>query len=158
MDNITRALVMAGGILIGILILGALMLMFNSIGAYQTNKNNSEILTEIAQFNNQFEPYNKDNLTLMELKSVYNKILGNRKSSEFKIDSNLLDETKAKAILNCSDTDRDGKKESIYNDFINNFNSIIESQKIYRRFKCKSIEYANSGGRISQIDFEDNTK
>lgn len=158
MENATRALVMAGGILIGILILGALMLMFNSIGAYQTNKNDSDKLTEIAQFNNQFEPYNKEDLTLMELKSVYNKILSNRKNSEFKINSNLLDETKAKDILNCCDTDRDGQRESIYNDFINNFNSIIESQKIYRRFKCKSIEYANSGGRISQIDFEDNTK
>lgn len=158
MENATRALVMAGGILIGILILGALMLMFNSIGAYQTNKNDSDKQTEIAQFNNQFEPYNKEDLTLMELKSVYNKILSNRKNSEFKINSNLLDETKAKDILNCCDTDRDGNTELIYNDFKNNFNKIIESQKIYRRFKCKSIEYANSGGRISQIDFEDNTK
>lgn len=148
MENATRALVMAGGILIGILILGALMLMFNSIGAYQTNKNDSDKLTEITQFNNQFEPYNKDGLTLMELKSVYNKILNNNKTSKYIIESNLLEnEANAKNIINSDDDDGE-----IYSDFMNNFNNISEKQKINRRFKCIIVEY-DSSGRINRMNF-----
>ena len=73
MENATRALTMAGGILIALMILGALFLMFNNLSSYQNQNDTSTKSTQIAEFNNQFEPYNKDDLTLMELHSVYNK-------------------------------------------------------------------------------------
>ena len=81
---------MAGGILIALLILGALIMMFTSLQDYQNTNDAQTKNSQIAQFNNQFEPYNKDNLTLMELKSVYNKIESNNtqhsKDSNGKID------------------------------------------------------------------------
>ena len=90
MENASKALLMAGGILIALLILGALIMMFTSLQDYQNTNDAQTKNSQIAQFNNQFEPYNKDNLTLMELKSVYNKIESNNtqhsKDSNGKID------------------------------------------------------------------------
>lgn len=87
MENATRALTMAGGILIALMILGALFLMFNNLSSYQNQNDTSTKSTQIAEFNNQFEPYNKDNLTLMELHSVYNKVNSNNtKNPEYKIE------------------------------------------------------------------------
>ena len=68
MENATRALVMAGGILIALMILGALLLMFNNLSSYQNSNDANTKSSQIAEFNNQFEPYNKKDLTLMELK------------------------------------------------------------------------------------------
>lgn len=154
MENTTRALVMAGGILIGILILGALMLLINSLGSYQTQKYDSNKTTEIARFNNSFEPYNKDNLSLMELKSVYNKINdNNNKNPEYKIDSNFLDEQTAKEQLNKDADKYGGQEENVYDKFIKNFRNISEEQKMKHKFKCKNIQYNNPGGRISSMDF-----
>ena len=90
MENATRALTMAGGILIALMILGALFLMFNNLSSYQNSNDASTKNSQIAEFNNQFEPYNKDNLTLMELKSVWNKIQSNNsKNPEYFIETNI---------------------------------------------------------------------
>ncbi len=134
MENATRALVMAGGILIALIILGALLLMFNNLSSYQKNNDDSRKTSQISDFNNQFEPYNKDNLTLMELKSVYNKIVSNnQKNPEFKIETNIL---------------------SVYPNISSSFKELPEEHKQNAVFKCKEIKYNNSEGRISEINFE----
>lgn len=90
MENASKALLMAGGILIALLILGALIMMFTSLQDYQNTNDARTKNTQIAQFNNQFEPYNKEGLTLMELKSVYNKIESNNKQHpEYEIEHNI---------------------------------------------------------------------
>ena len=77
MENASKALLMAGGILIALLIIGSLVLLFANLQDYQNKTDISSKQSQIAEFNNQFEPYNKKDLTLMELKSIYNKIISN---------------------------------------------------------------------------------
>ena len=48
MENATRALTMAGGILIALMILGALFLMFNNLSSYQNQNDTSTKSTQIA--------------------------------------------------------------------------------------------------------------
>ena len=67
MENATKALVMAGGILITILIIGALYLMFSNLAEYQNSKDDLNKASQIAEFNNQFEPYNKVNDKLTKI-------------------------------------------------------------------------------------------
>lgn len=146
MENATRALTMAGGILIALMILGALFLMFNNLSSYQNQNDTSTKSTQIAEFNNQFEPYNKDNITLMELHSVYNKVTSNKeKNPEYTIDM----------IYNFNDNHED---ENLKNNFKSNFSAIQEAEKMNTTFKCTSIEYKGVDGRISKIVFEDTTK
>ena len=107
---------MAGGILIALLVIGALVLMFSNLQDYQIKTNASNQQTEVANFNNQFEPYNKNNLTLMELKSVYNKIISNNsKYPEYYIDTNIY--------------------PNVYDKIKKSFSQIEESDKITKVFE-----------------------
>lgn len=135
MENASKALLMAGGILIALLILSSLVIFFTNLAEYQTNQDNSKLATQIAEFNDQYEPYNKENLTLMELKTVYNKILDNNQKAikeEDKIDTNI---------------------DKIYPDITGDWSDISQDKKKTRRFSCTSIEY-RSDGRICAIDFK----
>lgn len=133
MENATRALTMAGGILIALMILGALFLMFNNLSSYQNSNDASTKNSQIAEFNNQFEPYNKDNLTLMELKSVWNKIQSNNsKNPEYFIETNI---------------------DSIYANIDKDFTSLPEEDKQKRVFGCTNIGY-DSEGRINKMEFK----
>mgnify|MGYP001289040665 CR=1 FL=1 len=146
MENATRALTMAGGILIALMILGALFLMFNNLSSYQNQNDTSTKSTQIAEFNNQFEPYNKDNLTLMELHSVYNKVNSNNtKNPEYKIE--MIYE------FNSNHKDRNLKEN-----FKSNFTAIGEAEKMNSTFSCINIENKGVDGRISKIVFEDTTQ
>lgn len=133
MENASKALIMAGGILIALMILGALMLMFSNLSAYQNQNDASTKDSQIAEFNNQFSPYDKSNLTLMELASLYNKIQShNNKYPDLEIETNI---------------------SSIYPNITTKFSEIEEEEKNNRRFKCKSVGY-DSNGRINNMQFE----
>lgn len=146
MENATRALTMAGGILIALMILGALFLMFNNLSSYQNQNDTSTKSTQIAEFNNQFEPYNKDNLTLMELHSVYNKVNSNNtKNPEYKIEM----------IYEFNSNHEDG---NLKENFKSNFTAIEEAEKMNNTFSCINIENKGVDGRISKIVFKDTTQ
>ena len=147
MENATRALTMAGGILIALMILGALFLMFNNLSSYQNQNDTSTKSTQIAEFNNQFEPYNKkDNLTLMELHSVYNKVNSNNtKNPEYKIEM----------IYEFNSNHEDG---NLKENFKSNFTAIEEAEKMNSTFSCIHIENKGVDGRISKIVFKDTTQ
>ena len=134
MENASKALLMAGGILIALLILGSLVLLFSNLQDYQNKTDASTKQAQIAEFNSQFEPYNKKALTLMELKSVYNKIISNNeKYPEYEIETNI---------------------ETIYTKINDDFKDIDESEKINRVFRCTEIKYENPDGRISYMKFK----
>ena len=151
MENASKALLMAGGILIALLIIGSLVLLFSNLQDYQNKTDVSTKQSQVAKFNNQFEPYNKKDLTLMELKSVYNKIVSNNKKYlEYSIANNINDNLiNAKSSSgNVADYffERNGKK----------YTEIDESEKMNRVFKCISTDY-DANGRINKMQFEDIT-
>ena len=75
MENASKALVMAGGILIALLIIGALLLMFNNLSSYQ-NSNQQNIKDEqIVEFNNKFTTYIRDDVRGNELYSLLNSVI-----------------------------------------------------------------------------------
>ena len=137
MENASKALLMAGGVLIALLILGSLVMLFTNLQDYQNSQDVSAKQSQIAKFNNQFEPYNKSDLTLMELKSLYNKILSNNtKYPEYEITQNIV---------------------VVYPNIIADFNTIDESDKITKVFKCILVKYENDAGRISEMKFQEIT-
>lgn len=164
MENASKALLMAGGILIALLILGALIMMFTSLQDYQNSNDARTKNTQIAEFNNQFEPYNKEGLTLMELKSVYNKIVSNNNQHSLDTNGNIdkksgyfIDDNIEEIVTKEIEIKRGGEtvKERIpLEEFKNSFKTLEDQFKQYARFKCKGIEYNNPEGRISGIFFE----
>ena len=82
MENASKALIMAGGILIAILVIGALMLMFNQIGSYEKAQTSNVKNSQLAQFNMDFERYTDDNgITGADLVSLANKIIDYNKKT-----------------------------------------------------------------------------
>lgn len=75
MDNASKALIMAGGVLIGLLIISALVLMFSNLSAYQDTNIESTRDSQIVEFNNKYESYNKQNLRGSELYSLLNMVV-----------------------------------------------------------------------------------
>lgn len=121
MENATRALTIAGGIFIALMILGVLMLMFNNLSSYQNQNDATKKQSQIADFNNEFTPYDRQDLTLMDLKSIYNKIEShNVRNPDEKISTNI---------------------GSIYINIGNDFKSLDEEDKQTAQFSCTKVEY-----------------
>lgn len=83
MENASKALIMAGSVLIALMVVGALVLMFNNLSSYQksTDENTKEV--QIIEFNNQYETYNRPEIRGTELYSLLNKVIDyNRRKSE----------------------------------------------------------------------------
>lgn len=161
MENASKALLMAGGILIALLILGALILLMTNLQSYQRNNDEIEKNAQIAEFNSQFEPYNKDNLTLMEIKSVYNKLEShNAQHPEYKIEHNIEDVLAKKTIsvktgvVDMTGTEKTEERHIPVDEFKNSFKTLEDTFKQKARFNCTGIKYENPEGRISGIFFE----
>lgn len=75
MENATKALVMAGSILIALLIIGALLLMFNNLSSYQNTNQQNIKDTQIVEFNNQFTTYIRNDVRGNELYSLLNSVI-----------------------------------------------------------------------------------
>lgn len=75
MENATKALVMAGGVLISIIIISMLLLVANSLTNYQELSTQQEETNALAAFNNQYMPYNRDDVRGNELLTLANKVI-----------------------------------------------------------------------------------
>lgn len=87
MENASKALLMAGGILIALMIIGALLLMFNQIGDYEKGQQSNEKTSSLAEFNSDFERYTDDNMINgVDIISLINKVIDyNKKESNGEI-------------------------------------------------------------------------
>ncbi len=80
MENASKALLIAGGVLIGILVVSVLVLAFNQMSEYQSSSSNLEKSNQLSQFNAQFVQYAKPNLKGTELITLLNRVVSyNRK-------------------------------------------------------------------------------
>lgn len=86
MENASKALIMAGSVLIALMIIGALLLMFNGLSNYQKTDTTTTREAQVIEFNNQYETYNRKNVRGSDLYSVLNRVVdyNRRKSTEGK--------------------------------------------------------------------------
>lgn len=75
MENASKALLMAGGMLIALLVIGALVLMFNQIGDYEKGNQGIKKTSEIAEFNIDFIRYTEGNIKGVDIISLANKVI-----------------------------------------------------------------------------------
>lgn len=96
MENASKALLIAGGMLIALLIIGALVLMFNQIGDYEKGQQSIEKTSQIAEFNMDFVRYTEDNIKGVDIISLANKVINFNSKNTI---SNSIDHNK-KITLN----------------------------------------------------------
>lgn len=84
MENASKALIMAGSVLIALLIIGALLLMFNNLSSYQETDTQGIKEAQVIEFNNQYETYNRKNVRGSELYSLMNRVVDYNKRKSTK--------------------------------------------------------------------------
>ncbi len=84
MENASKALIMAGGILISLIVIGALLLMYDSLTSYQKVGQQNTEEAQVVEFNNQYETFNRNNVRGSDLYSLLNRVVdyNRRKSTE----------------------------------------------------------------------------
>ena len=80
MENASKALLMAGGMLIALLTISMLVFMFTKISAVQRTSNVDEAEMTTTEFNNQFSTYNNDHVRGSELYSCLNRAVDYNKT------------------------------------------------------------------------------
>ena len=82
MENASKALIIAGSVLIALMIIGALLLMFSNLSNYQGTETQGTREAQIIEFNNQYETYNRKDVRGSELYSLLNRVIDyNRRQS-----------------------------------------------------------------------------
>lgn len=74
MENASKALIIAGGILIAILIISLLVAFYDNLKELMGVEEKVELTEQVAEFNKQFDVYYRDNLYGSDILSLANKV------------------------------------------------------------------------------------
>lgn len=133
MENASKALIIAGSILIALMIIGAVLLMFNSLSNYQNMQDKDTKEAQIVKFNNQYETYNRDNVRGSDLYSLLNRVVDyNRRKSTVgrEIDDEGVDSQFQPMTIIVSFKDNNNLKKFTYNNKESQlFKKILEGSK-----------------------------
>ncbi len=151
MENASKALIMAGGILIALMVLGALLLMFNQVSMYQRGQSDLEEVSQLTDFNEQFTRYVRNDLAGTDLISLANKVIDyNLKSGGIgEVDYSLKIELQVTlgtgfATKNGGNLEFfDANKTYVIQNSNSEFYKIIE--------ECKNYEYQNTLNGMLQL-------
>ncbi len=141
MENASKALLIAGGVFLAMLILSTMIYMSNSITSIGEAQNNRKAAEQLAAFNAEYEAYNKQLMYGTDIVTVINKAFED--GIEIKLNGNpvtssdfTLDEVKSNmkaAKLDASDPD-------------------YAPLKIYK--STGNIEYDENTGKVKSMEFE----
>lgn len=125
MENASKALLIAGGVLIAILILSVLVVTINIINSNQKAKEQALVTEQLVEFNQKYEAYNKKALRGTDIITLKN--MAESEGGTVTVTVKTADGTK---IIDVS----------------------IETNKT-AIFECTNVEY-NNNGRISALTFQ----
>ena len=75
MENASKALIMAGGMLLAILIVSLLVYAWSLFSKYQSSQDDLTDIEDTAKFNEQFTNYQRDKVKGYEILSLVNKVI-----------------------------------------------------------------------------------
>ena len=74
MENASKALLIAGGVILAMLVIALLIFAWGIFSDYYSSKDGLKDIKDVAKFNEQFEQYNRDDIMGYELVSLANKV------------------------------------------------------------------------------------
>ena len=83
MENVSRALLIAAGIILGILLLSVMIYVFRQGARVNQTYDQKQITNQLELYNSKFEKYDRDNNTIMDVISLCNLALDINKDSNF---------------------------------------------------------------------------
>lgn len=155
MENASKALLIAGGILMAVLIIGLLMYVWISVGDYTSQAEDQKLKEQLTAFNKQYEAYQRQILRGSDIASVINKIRDNNKMYSEQAENQITWEfTLERGVVGAlgKGTYREessGQYDKIVQENKDNFKAF---KALY--FRCSSIEY-NKSGRVNKMVFKE---
>ena len=140
MENASKALIMAGGVLIGILIISLAVYLFTDFGSTSAQINAQNSQKQITEFNSKFTAYEgNDNITIYDIITLAGYAKENNEyykdAEDEKIDVKIGNET----CLNST-------SQELINKYVSN-------EKL-KKFMCSGIKY-NKRGKVKSITFKE---
>ena len=172
MENASKALMMAAGVLIGMMILSLGVYLYYSLGTYITSNQERMDSNELNKFNTQFIKYincksdgtQEFELTIHDVVTVANLAYENNKKYNLTSTTEDYDESTFYVTVNAdileltdtslSNTERTGKHlERNIDKFSDEI--LANNNSIYNKYMCKpeDIVYSNITGRVCSINF-----
>ncbi len=135
MENSSKALLIAGGVLIAVLILSLFVYLYVTMHNFSNEYNSNIDSQKLQAFNAQFEVYNgRTDLTAQDIITVVN------------------------MVNECNSKNSDGDEITViipeYNTSTNRFNFMRDN---IAKYTCDSIEYNEQTGKVNYIHFIKNT-
>ena len=160
MENASKALIIAGSVLVSMIVLSLLVMFFNNLRSVVGTQQAVEGEVAAAEFNKQFDVYARD-LYGTELFSLANKIVNYNKSNDVK---NGYETINLKVILdnNLDDTLANGDKLFLQDKagysaekFLNDYNSLIkiveDKTKPYKLTNKSYTTKSNNNRTVEQL-------
>lgn len=163
MENATKALLMAGGVLIAIIIISLLVRTYGNMGQFQKQQLSAEEAEKLEAYNKEYTKYLNQYVYGTEVITVINKTLDYQEKQGIEITVNInfanpytYTRKNKKHTTKRITLKKDGEKYEFMDFTKNNVNATNsdDNQDIKNRaFKCTSIEYDNTTGRVNKIEF-----
>ena len=143
MENASKALLIAGSILIVILLIAVGVRVFNSTTGTKDTVDETMTSTEVVTFNNKFMPYVGNNKTKAEVMSLMNAIIANNVTynTKIKVEYKIKVNGQVHQLINTPPLET-------ANDLKNLLENISKSE--IKKFKIQLMNYDNYG-HVSQI-------
>lgn len=136
MENATQALLIAAGIFFGILVLSLFVYMFGNASNLQGSMKKNEEMERLAEWNEEWEAYNKRILYGAEVLTVFNKAEQN----------NIDNGNNPLYVVNVKVIDENGNKVTDIRDYMQSRKTSI--------FECQEMKRNDETGRIQTIVFK----
>ena len=103
MENAAKALTIAGGVLLAVIILAGLVYMFQRISLIPRQQEYTQEIEQLTEFNQQFEAYDKKLMYGVDVISCLNKVLDNNDKSQLYYDGEYDINIEIRLISNVED-------------------------------------------------------
>ena len=169
MENTSKALMVAGGVLVALLVTSLLVIGLSRLRHYQNTQNERVKNEQVAEFNGQYESYNKQVVTGYELISLGHMTVDSNKRYPFEqgyVPVKVYFTTKTEILGGYTDKhseEDDGWNLIEFADFYDDLGDIgsdYNAKKIFKEayFKCDKVEYDKKSARIVKMIFSQLTK
>ncbi|MGN1296901.1 MAG: hypothetical protein ACI4VH_00470 [Clostridia bacterium] len=150
MENASKALLMAAGVLIGMLILSLAVFLFMDFGATSKGIYSEVESNQLTQYNAQYTVYSgREDITIYEIVSVIN--LAKQNNTDYKDYTNF--ENEYKVLVSVQGTEYTDKTSSDIQILLEKYNGITGNGELEKTFLCKEISY-HDNGRVNMIKFQ----
>ena len=154
MENITKALYMAAGVLIGLLVLSAFVWVFSNGGKFLASFEDEGNIKQVEQFNAELLAYQKEDNTIYDIVSAINKAK-DINEQYLPDESNCIQIKLGSTIILEKDNDL---LVDLIEDLIKVYGQTTENDTSYRyrAYFTGTIHYNEQTGKIDKIEFIQN--